>query len=347
MSQFVKSILNYYAAFTETRFSNKSTLNYKWLDDPNLALDISFFSDFFRLWITKLENNDRNPVDIRANQFKREISSDRFLQKLNELLGGDFNLERLQKCLAEEKEGKEFATPDEHREAFLEGTRAYNLALRKAIEQIIHSLQKEELLLIGQQFRITRLPAPTFNIPKFSEDIYDELHRAASASTEVSGQFKKVSARLKEREYHIVVYDLLMLLKQLAVAENYGTSYLFFDSIQLMSKDEKNNPDYPLFFVEISFDQGIADCMRLTVPRDLIMLNTPAINSFDFRTVLTIPRAASFSGSMAHLRQLDSFLTGEYNLPPQTMTTSDTCFVPPPAENLPYLKYRFGLQIIK
>ena len=33
MSEFVKSILNYYAAFTETRFSNKSTLNYKWLDD--------------------------------------------------------------------------------------------------------------------------------------------------------------------------------------------------------------------------------------------------------------------------------------------------------------------------
>ncbi|MBI5741544.1 MAG: AAA family ATPase [Nitrospirae bacterium] len=98
---------------------------------------------------------------------------------------------------------------------------------------------------------------------------------------------------------------------------------------------------------EIGFDTGVTDCMRLTVPRDLIMLNTPAINSFDFQNVLTIPRAASFSGSIAHLRQLDSFLTGEYNLPPQTITTSDVCFVPPPAENLPYLKYRFGLQIIK
>lgn len=347
MSQFVKSILNYYAAFTETRFSNRSTLNYKWLDDANLTLDISFFSDFFRLWITKLENNDRSPVDIRANQFKREISSARFLQKLKELLAGDFNPERLQKCLSEEKAGKELTTSDEHREAFLEGTRAYNLALRKAIEQVIHSLQKEEIAVLEQQFRAVRLPAPTFNVPKFSQDIYDALQRAAADSAEESEYFRKAEACLKEREYHIVIYDLLMLLKQFAVAGTYGTSYLFFDSVQLMSKDEKKNPDYPLFFIEISFDTGLADCMRLTVPRDLIMLNTPAINSFAFQNVLTIPRAASFSGSIAHLRQLDSFLTGEYNLPPQTITTNDACFVPPPAENLPYLKYRFGLQIIK
>ena len=97
MSQFVKSILNYYAAFTETRFSNKSTLNYKWLDDANLTLDVSFFTDFFRLWVAKLDTNDRSPVDIRANQFKREIPAVRFRQKLSELLEGGFDQERLQK----------------------------------------------------------------------------------------------------------------------------------------------------------------------------------------------------------------------------------------------------------
>jgi len=67
MSEFVKSILNYYAAFTETRFSNKSTLNYKWLDDPNLTLDLSFLPDFFQLWISKLEKHDLSPIEI-SNQ---------------------------------------------------------------------------------------------------------------------------------------------------------------------------------------------------------------------------------------------------------------------------------------
>src|SRR3990172_11105937 len=133
MSQFVKSILNYYAAFTETRFSNKSTLNYKWLGDTNLTLDISFFTDFFQLWVTKLETNDLNPVDIVANQFKREISANRFRAKLTDLLESTFNQEHLQKLLVAEKEGKELETPEELRDAFLEGTRAYNLGLRKAI----------------------------------------------------------------------------------------------------------------------------------------------------------------------------------------------------------------------
>jgi hypothetical protein len=145
MSQFVKSILNYYAAFTETRFSNRSTLNYKWLDDTNLTLDLSFFTDFFRVWIAKLENNDLSPVNVCANQFKFEIPSSHFRSQLSELIEGSFNQDRFQQFLQEEKEGKALSSPQEIREIFLEAARSYNLALRQAIEQIIHTLQREEL----------------------------------------------------------------------------------------------------------------------------------------------------------------------------------------------------------
>ena len=147
MSQFVKSILNYYAAFTETRFSNKSTLNYKWFGDPNLTLDITFFTDFFRLWLTKLENNDLGPVEVRPGQFKREIPAARFRQKLDYLLLNSFTREHLQKFLADEQNEKDLTNPDELRKAFLEGTRAYNLALRQGIEQVIHVLQGEEIVV--------------------------------------------------------------------------------------------------------------------------------------------------------------------------------------------------------
>lgn len=344
MSQFVKSILNYYAAFTETRFSNKSTLNYKWLDDANLTLDLSFFTDFFRTWVAKLENNDLYPVDICANQYKLEIPAIRFLSKLSELLDGAFNQERFNAFLAEEKEGRELKTPEEIREAFLEAARSYNLALRKAIEQVIHALQREEITTIQQQFRATRLPSPTFNVPKFSQDIYDSLQHIASECPTEEEYFPKVVSNLKERDYCIVLYDLLILLKQYAVVETYGTSYLFLGSIQ---QEKEGSPNYPLCFIEVSFDAAMTDCVRLTIPRDLVMLNTPAINSFEFQNVLTIPRAASFSGSIAHLRQMDSFLTGEYTLTPQAITTNDSCFIPAPKEGLPYLKYRFGLQVIK
>lgn len=347
MSEFVKSVLNYYAAFTESRFSSKSTLNYKWIDDSNLSLDISFFVDFFQAWISKLERNNLDPVDVHANQFKREISGSHFIQKLKDLLASTFNQESLDIFLNEEKEGKQLNTPEEKREVFLEGTRAYNLALRKAIEQIVYTLQKNEIASIQQQFKAARLPAPTFNVPKFSQDIYDALQRLALECVDEKKYFEMVDSFLKGRDYNIILYDLLILLKQFAVVETYGTPYLFFGSIQLEGSANKTNGNYPLFFIEVSFDPGIPDCIRLMIPRDLVMLNTPAINSFDFQNVLTIPRASSFAGSISHLRQMDSFLTGEYSLPPQSITTNENCFVPPPKDGLPYLKYRFGLQVIK
>lgn len=241
MSQFVKSILNYYAAFTETRFSNRSTLNYKWLNDANQTLDISFFTDFFQLWVLKLEKNDLTPVDIQSNQFKKEIPASRFKTKLTELLRDTFNQEHLQKYLNEEKEGKQLGTHEEIRDTFLEGTRAYNLALRKAIEQVIHALQKEEIATIEKQFRATRLPAPTFNVPKFSQDIFDALQRAATECAEEQTYFQQVEAYFQSRNYDIVLYDLLILLKQFAVVGTYGTSYLFIGSIQ---EEKAGSPDY-------------------------------------------------------------------------------------------------------
>jgi hypothetical protein len=54
MKDFVKNILNYFAAFTETSFSNRSTLNYKWLNDENLTVNLTFFTDFRELLMNKL-----------------------------------------------------------------------------------------------------------------------------------------------------------------------------------------------------------------------------------------------------------------------------------------------------
>jgi len=346
VSQFVKSLLNYYAAFTETRFSNRSTLNYKWLNDPNLTLEISFFPDFFRLWVTKLENNDHDPVDVRINQFHREIPVHRFRQKLDELLETSFNLESLQQFLAENSEGRDLSTPGKSREAFLEGARAYNLALRRALEQIVYALQKEEIAAIETQYRTTRLPTPTFNVPKFSQDIYDTLQRTALESEDEGSYFQRLKDTLKNRDHRLVLYDLYILLRQFAVVEASGTSYLFFGSIH-QENGTNGSPAYPFCFVEVNFDTGDTDYIRLSIPRDLALLNTPAINTFDFQNVLIIPRAASFAASIPHLRQMDSFLANEYNLPPQAITTNEDCSIPPPTEGLPHLQYRLGFQVIK
>ena len=69
MQDFLKNILNYYAAFTETRFSSRSTLKYQWTNDVSLTLDVSFFPEFRRLWLDKISSVDAKPVDIRPRQY--------------------------------------------------------------------------------------------------------------------------------------------------------------------------------------------------------------------------------------------------------------------------------------
>src|SRR4030043_1834255 len=104
LNEFVKSILNYYAAFTETRFSSSSTLNYKWSNDPNFTLDISFFPEFRGLWLDKLSTNDKSPVEIGPRQFKIEIPPQNFKQKLAEHLESTLNFESLKTSVSQERD---------------------------------------------------------------------------------------------------------------------------------------------------------------------------------------------------------------------------------------------------
>jgi len=45
MKKFAKSILNYFATYTETRFNFRKKIDYKWTDD-SLTSDLSVFPDF-------------------------------------------------------------------------------------------------------------------------------------------------------------------------------------------------------------------------------------------------------------------------------------------------------------
>lgn len=95
MHEFVKNILNYFAAFTETRFSSRSTLNYKWLNDENLTLDLTFFKEFRELIIAKLESSDQSPITIKPLQYKIEISSDAFKDQIIKHINNILNLNYL------------------------------------------------------------------------------------------------------------------------------------------------------------------------------------------------------------------------------------------------------------
>lgn len=363
MQEFVKSLLNYYAAFTETRFSSRSTLNYRWTNDPNLTLDISFFPEFRALWLDKLSNNDASPVDILPQQYKIDISQDKFAQRLRINLQENFNPDFLCGLIAKEKEkwqeieeGDNGNQPDEPREIpndrqiYLDCIRAFNLELRKSIDKIVRDLQKEKLHELERTYRIDSFPPTSFNLRSFTQNIYNSLQQLGQDSEDEGDYYEKLKDYFDEAQFDLTLYDLYYLLNNYAVNEAYGTAYLFFDSLRLEKglKNTNGATEYPLFFIEVNFDSNTPDIIRLSVPRDIVLLNTPAINSFEFDRVLSMPRASSFKESIHRLKQLDSFFITEYKIPQRDLTADeDFFFFPGPEETLPLLKFRLGFQVVK
>jgi len=51
------NILNYFAAFTETRFNFRTLINYRWTDNE-LALDLGIFQDFQDELLHRIKTGD-------------------------------------------------------------------------------------------------------------------------------------------------------------------------------------------------------------------------------------------------------------------------------------------------
>ena len=60
------SILNYFAAFTETRFNFRTLINYRWTNDE-LTLDLSLFRAFTQKLIERIKSGDNAELSIRLN----------------------------------------------------------------------------------------------------------------------------------------------------------------------------------------------------------------------------------------------------------------------------------------
>jgi hypothetical protein len=54
------NILNYYAAFTETKFNFKTLINYRWTNNE-LTLDLSLFQNFQEHLLQRLKSGDATP----------------------------------------------------------------------------------------------------------------------------------------------------------------------------------------------------------------------------------------------------------------------------------------------
>ncbi len=276
MQDFLKNILNYYAAFTETRFSSRSTLKYQWTNDASLTLDVSFFPEFRRLWLDKIASADAKPVDIRPRQYAIPLSVPAFRERLESELHGGHDLNALKGFIRQEAEREPRPEPpSEEREIFLEGIRQYNLTLRKSIEGIVRDLQKESLERLQADFLIRQFPPLSVNLRNLTQEIFRTLQGIAQTARDENDYFGQLSAYLQGRDYGLVLFDLYYLLKSYRSASDLGSVYLFFDSIGGDPGKEKGDiqAEYPLFFIEVAFGSEDGDSIRLQIPNDFILAN--------------------------------------------------------------------------
>jgi len=351
MQDFLKNILNYYAAFTETRFSSRSTLKYQWTNDVSLTLDISFFPEFRRLWLDKVASVDTKPVEIQPRQYAIPLSVPSFRERLESKLHGGHDLNALKGFIRQETEREPRPEPPpEEREIFLEGIRQYNLTLRKAIEGIVRDLQKESLERLQADFLIRQFPPLSLNLRNLTQEIFRTIQGIAQTARDEDDYFRQLSAYLQGRDYDLVLFDLYYLLAGYRSASDHGSVYLCFDSIGGDPGKEKGEiqAEYPLFFIEVAFGSEGGDSIRLQIPNDFILINTPALNTFEFDSILTLPRASSFKEAVLTLKQLDRSLDAEYQVSRQEITLSDGFYqFAGKANNKPPVRYRLGFQVIR
>jgi hypothetical protein len=103
MKNFAKSILNYFAAFNETRFRFSRKLPYEWTNDT-YTLDLSVFPDFQRQLLNFISRGTPIQIEIRKGEHTVELDSRTFkeilLSRFSSRLNQDFLLSCIEKTRA-------------------------------------------------------------------------------------------------------------------------------------------------------------------------------------------------------------------------------------------------------
>jgi len=151
MNTFTKSILNYFATYTETRFRFQTKIRYKWTDD-SLTAELSVFPEFQKKVLDSIKNKAVLNISVKQGEYSVSLSEDDFKKALLQKLETNYNLEFLKDCIeqvrtqlrktesdktiiaGDNKDNTTVAANKEFEEKALhEGLRKFNLAFRNAI----------------------------------------------------------------------------------------------------------------------------------------------------------------------------------------------------------------------
>jgi len=342
MKNFAKSVLNYFAAFNETRFRFSRKLPYEWSGDL-FTLDLSVFPGFQAALIDAVATGSPLSCEVKKGQYTVAIDPDVFITNLKAEFSEELNQDFLQNLINQNFERLKEALPEEdeaelHPRAFSEGLREYNLTFRRRLLQLLTEVQDQKIKELQNQFGFHSIPPSSFNPQREVQSFYDDLKKLCKNFDTAETYVTAVVEHITNQSFSYIIFDLHPILRSYIQLIGTQSLYMFFHEI------EKGERLYPLFAVEIGIRDG-EDRIIIETPRDLVMLNTPGINNFEFDTVLTTPRACRFGDAAISLSAIERFLQAKYTVSESFMLTPH--FRPLVKDDLPSIEYRVGIQAVK
>lgn len=342
MKNFSKSILNYFAAFNETRFRFGSKLSYEWSND-SFTLDFSVFPTFQKKLIDSIVLGAPFRFDIRKGEYTVILDSEEFKKALLAHFEADLNVAFLDACIEQCRTQLKEADPDKdpaeyEGRAIAEGLREYNLNFRKKALESLTGLQDQKIKALQSEWAIIEVPVSSFNPQREVQRLFDDLQNMASAPSENADYIQAAAAYIESQTFDLVIFDLHALLRRYLQFVSSQSLYIFFHEIS------GNGRRYPLFTVEVNIHDGDQSIVVESV-YNVVMLNTPAVNNFEFDTILTTPRAAKLEEAAGELMFIEKFLQAKFDVSESFVFASP--FRPLIREGLPQVSYRVGLQAVK
>ncbi|MGA1825509.1 MAG: AAA domain-containing protein [bacterium] len=362
MKNLPKKILNYFATYTETRFNFRRLINYKWSNNE-LTLDLSFFPEFQVLLLKKIKHGDLSSISVKQGEYTIKISKEELIVEIKKLLTDKYSAAYLEQCitdeyahviaqnkifvagengdlrLAQENEEGKTLLAEQKDLAQKEGVRIYNLALRRQFEKMLHDLHDKVIDQKKIELNIEHVPSSTFGIANYVTQQFEQLKRIGNNFSKAEKYVNDVSKYFSDSIEDIVIYDLYYNLQKYSQFAQLGTLFMFFHML------ERGNEAYPLYFLEIDYRTSNLE-VTLSFPRNLMLLNTPAINYFKFSSVLTVPRASSITTTKDHLGAMETFLQTQYGSHDPFILESSFRFITHANKDFPKIKNRIGLQTI-
>jgi hypothetical protein len=350
MNTFAKSILNYFATYTETRFRFKSKSLYKWTND-HLTCDFPVFPEFQKKLLDTIKAKSQIDFSVRKGEYTIVLDNNVFKERLIKQLEDQYSLEYLKTCVEEtlkeqddtlsENNTEKTAAIDE--QVLHNALRKYNLAFRNIIKDELLKLQEEKKKELSHYIKDSAIPHTTFNPNVIEQSIYNSFKENTSKTKDIESFYKNIKDIISNGSWDLEMYDLYSMIRKSTAMLNQtmGTAYIFFHEI--LSAQDEETQSFPLFLIELNIEEH-PDIVRIRSERGVVFINTPAINSLNFDTVLTIPRAARFVEAPDYLFGVEKFIQNSYDF--FNTFLLERGFDPLVAPNKPKITFRVGFQIV-